>query len=561
MATTVTVNPISLSADPGAWAASTGSDKVTLVNDASDGTYITDTPNVGSTYIGYNFADAALPVGSAIQSIIPTVRASQAAGSEGMSVSTQAWPVGGAILSASSATFVPTPSIVNYVLGGLGSYHSLVVGNTAKDAATKLRLVLLGGTSQDHRAYKISLAVTYILPPTSSGLAIAAGELVNSTKPLMTFVYNQPDGVAQYQIQAATWLVSDLASYAGGQAAFEADPNAAFTDAAGVGAPSFGAKAAKAWTVDDSTGLPGWQNITVPEWRPTQSLPNTGAMKTYLRVSGLYSGSRLSDPATAGISSLAFTMASVPPPAPTAVVALFQSPAAPLVGDRNKLYRTKITVSLPTHTGSRRTLMERKVEASGVWQVLPIGLKTVNGTAQDLVFYDTATVPGIEVRYRATARDALFDLSGTAVNGNTVTPTFDAFVLRDPLDEASASVVSIQGDLTTKHTRYGGSARGLSSVLPTVTFDAAGGRGWSLEAIVSSEAEYLALAAMIDSGKTLVLQSDMAGWWRWVTPLGDWTETLIRQTGRRTAGTRSRRINVDFVETWPIAGQATGWGQ
>lgn len=568
----VTVNPVSIVSDSGSWTPSTGTDKVALVADNTDGTYLTDGAlGTGLKRIVFGMSAASLPDGAALQSVTPTLRASQATGAEPMT----GQAVSSGFYSGAQQAFVPTSSPANFVVGAAGAYNADVAGATAKDAGDAIVVVVTsayGVLGEDHRLIKVSAAVSYVRPPVSSALSIAAGQLTSTTRPQHTFTYTSLDGVPQYEIRAVTWLVSDLANYPGGQAAFEADPDAPFgmktasatnltggaTDPNPGSGPGFLVGAtqyrARAWTVD-SSGYAGWKITGDQTWTPDQDLPNTGAMKTYLRVAATYAGARLYTRLVAGVTSLAFTMNAPPPAAPTSVTSVWQYPSAALVGNRNDQYRAAVSVALPSDTASRRVFVEHSPDGTR-WNLLPLGLQTATSGAQTLTFYDTAASPGRPMTYRARTANLVNPLYGPYVTqAGTTTAVFDTFVLRDPLDPAGAVSLRVQGDLESSADEILGESRGLGSALPTFVSDAITGERWPIELITPDETAFLALTALRAKRTTMILQQDMDGYWDWVRFGERWSTTLLRTISRRNASQRARRITADLVETWPLAGQ------
>lgn len=553
-------------------------DIASALSDVSDATYTTDTGTTAyAKGFAVQFSAALLPDGAAIASVTPKIRASQAVTSsvtDGLTVTTSLYKVDGTVASKPAiANIMPKAAITDITGPVLGAFNGPTYDDSARFVAERVRVTVSTQTptstaANDHRVYKVTATIEYVEAPVASSLAIVSGDLTTSTRPRHTYTYTSPSAIPQYEIQAATWLVSDLASYPGGQAQFELEPEAPFRDALGIGKPSFGSKSAYAWTLNSDTGLLGWQRTTATGWTPAQDLPNTGAMKTYFRVAGTYAGERLYK--RDSLSSVAFTMAAPAPPTPTSITPVWQYPGA-TAPNQNSLYRTKVDVAYPVATlgawSGRRLQVEHLIDdGSGRtdWQILPLGTKEIGATAGTATFYDTLASPNRSMKYRARSifwSSAITNtVSGAYVTQATNTPTpFDNFVLRNPLDETSTVVLRIQGDLSEDVLEYVGQSRGLGAPYPTFISDVIGGKVWPIQALTPDEATWTAFKALRALRSTLVFQQDMDGHVSWVRFGEKVSPKLLRSISRRTATTRARLVDFELVETFAILGQPQSW--
>jgi hypothetical protein len=83
---------------------------------------------------------------------------------------------------------------------------------------------------------------------------------------------------------------------------------------------------------------------------------------------------------------------------------------------------------------------------------------------------------------------------------------------------------------------------------PVVLSEGFKGDSFSVSLIPVNHDEWFALRAMLKSGRTLFLQSDIDHAW-WVRPVGDLAQTVL-PTGRRQESPQ-RQIDVDFIEVEP----------
>lgn len=586
----VTINPTAVPAG-GGWRDHTGASvgaAAPYLADVSDTTYLTDSAlaSSGTTALALELEDIpSLPVGAAVRSVTPRIRASQAVGARGLVVSAYREGAGDTFPTyyTPQATIVPTATIKDYLIASGGAIPARVADwagtpMTAEDYLNNLRMEVTlagGGTAaEDHRLYKASVDVAYVEPPTVDTLApVSAADLTSTVRPRLKWNYNTPDGFPQYEFRAVIWALADVTGFPGGRAAFEANVENLFSDSSGFNGyygPAYtkdgGATVvrAKAWsTASPDSPYPARRQQSEQLWTPQQDIPGSGQFVAYVQSAAQFADSRLEGPA---VASLDFTMDVVPPDPPTSVVATWQYPQASASVDRNAQYRTKIDVVAPSASSlsgftGRRLYVEHCIDGADDWRLMPMAMKELGLSGGTFTFYDTMPLPGRTLRYRAKVElySASLVLPSTYATGNAVDCIIDEFLLRNPLDADSTVVLRIQGDLKARGGEALGELRALGQGLPTFVSDAVLGFRWSISLLGKNQDTSAALHALRASRSVLLFQGDMPDWWYWVRIGSETEHTLVRQINRRNATKRAEFHDLELIQTYPIAGQPGVW--
>ncbi|HET6874854.1 MAG TPA: hypothetical protein VFH70_08755, partial [Acidimicrobiales bacterium] len=472
--------------------------------------------------------------------------------------------------------------------GELNVYDDGLFGlETTQDILNGLtfNLSLQGGgkANEDHRVYRVTLDVNYIDAPTVTGLALVDPlDVTKTTKPRFTWVVSSDDGLPQYAYRAVVWALDDINLFPGGRAAFEADPKNIFGNKAGgavfaSGGVSFTGtdgqvKYSKAWNPDDTYGTyPGDYSVSSsPSFAPNRDLAGAGSYVIYVQAAAYFSGTTLAKKeGTASYAKLDFTMNLTPPAAPTSVSAAWQYPKAAAPNNTAK-YATRVDVAVPAQalngfTG-RRVQVEHRLKSGNdtAWRVLPVGTKEAGSSAGTYTFYDTLTLPGTQMEYRA--RTILWDATYTLPSSTytaaaaAVTPAFDTFVLRNPLDADEDPVqLYLEGDFAHSEAEAVGAFRGLGSDRPVFVADRLTGKSFPMRARLPHQYAATQFENLRKDQKTLVLQTDMDGEWYWVRFGPEAETTVLRQTNRKDYWKRTQIAEFTLAETYPVAGQPAIW--
>lgn len=532
-----------------------GGTLITAVNDASDATYITDTTPSGSnnTHITWTFATSTLPAGSAIKYCYPVIRNSQ--------------PTGNRQLSMSLGTYNP-PDNISYQSASKSWTPVLAINDTSGTAAgavpqsrsqgvVDLLIVTAQQTpasafAEDHRIYKVDAKVVYVDAPLASGATLyppSANTL--TTRPGVQWTYNSVDGFTQYEYRVALWKLADINLHTGSRAGFEAAPADIFDNASFIGTDAL--PHSPVWRTLNDSGVSSWRVDTLTNVTPPVDLDGTSAYVYYIQVSAQHSGERLAHPTA--FSSLDFTQSITVPTQPSAIVPTWQ---------RDFQFQTQVLVTVPAATlGSwtgRKVYVERRIVGAPAtaWTLIPLGTQEAGAAAGTLTFYDTlpAVNRTLEYRTRAVYWSSLgYTSTSTYRTSASVAVDFVGFVLRDPLDSASAVVLRIRNDLVATREEVQGEFQPLASTLPVIVSDSIKGKRWSVEVRVKDAITEAFINACRAKQAPLVLQTDMTDCWYWVRIGKSLQQNTLRQANRIAATTREQIWTFELVEVNALPGQ------
>jgi len=535
------------------WVVVGGGTLNSAVADASDATYITDTtPGAANTRITWTLATSALPAGAAVKYSYPVIRNSQPTGNRqlNMSLGTYNPPDG---VSYQSAAKVWTP--VAGIADTSGTAAGAVPQSRSQGVVDLLIISVLQTPSsafaEDHRLYKVDGKVVYVDSPLASGATLfpaAANTL--TTRPGVQWTYNSVDGFIQYEYRVALWKLSELTLHTGTRAGFEAAPADIFDNASFTGTDALQHSAvwrtnggvAGSWMVGPDT------NVT-----PDVDLDGTSQYVYYIQVSALHVNERLAHPTA--FNSLDFTQAITVPTQPSAITPTWQ---------RDFQFRTQVQVTVPSATlgswSGRKVYVERRIVGTPVtsWMALPVGVQEAGAGAGTLTFWDTlpAVNRTLEYRTRAVYWNALgYTSTSTFRTSASVVADFVGFVLRDPLDDDSAVVFRILGDLKANQEETQGKFQPLAAKFPVVVSDSIRGRSWSVDVRVKDLITEQFIDALRAKQSPLVLHTDMTDTWYWVRIGPTIGKTVFRQSDRRDATKREQVWSMDLIEVNAIPGQ------